>query len=188
MTSPFQVQVNAVNRKIKEVLKTISGQAGKKSVPDFNKFTVTYTLNSSNALGTCRSVGGYHTINLNPKLLNELKGTYIDTVVVHEVCHALVAHNYGFAVGGKRVMPHGAEFKYYAAMAGISGKATTRIATGSKALQNSGRKTSRYPYHCDCSEHQLSTVRHNKIKKGHASYSCRKCRQPLVFGKMKIAS
>lgn len=191
MTQPFKSQVAAVNRSIRASLKTIRETLGTSKAPMYKDIEVKYDLNSANALGTHRYdfQQSKHIIRLNPALLNELKQPYIDDVLVHEVCHALVKHNYGRINSmGKKIMPHGKEFKYFCRVLNIDTGATTNVASGSKAMKASGRNTKRHTYSCKCSEHQLSTTRHNKIQRGTASYSCRKCNTTLSKGKLKVAA
>jgi SprT protein len=42
------------------------------------------------------------------------------------------------------------------------------------------RSTRRHAYTCGCATHQLSSVRHNRIQQGLASYFCRTCRGKLI--------
>jgi SprT protein len=43
------------------------------------------------------------------------------------------------------------------------------------------RRQRRFRYRCDCSTHQLSARRHNKIRHGRANYLCRSCGSEVVF-------
>lgn len=151
---------------------------------------VDYNLTSSRALGTCLTQTKHgeivSNISLNAELLKEYKEVYIDDVVVHEVCHAIVGHKFpnGYNSRMQRVMPHGKEFKAVCSHFGNDGKSTTKLFSGSEAMKAT-RKTNRFTYSCGCMEHELSTVRHNKIQRGTASYSCSVCKSKLVKGKLK---
>lgn len=184
MKAPLKYLVNDTNKKIKENLKTIAVKLGASHSIKFENIEVIYDLNSSRALGTYifDRVTSKHTINLNPALLNELKQAYIDEVVTHELCHALVKHNHG-ADARRRIMPHGREFKWYASLLGIDGKSTTTVAKGSTTLATTNRK--KFTYHCNCQEFQLSTQRHNKIISGTQSYSCKQCKSTIKHGKLQ---
>ena len=175
---PFKKWEKAVDDKIKELDKIVKEKYGKSL-----NVIIEYSLNSSRSLGTHQKIGAIHKIRLNPALLNELKQSYIDEVLVHEYGHACVSELVGYFQNGKRVMPHGKEFKYFCAMFGIVGKSTSNIAKNSKAIKTSGRTTARYPYTCGCQIHELTTIRHNKIKRGESTYTCKKCGQKLTFKK-----
>lgn len=175
---PFKKWEKAVDDKIKELDKKVKNEYGKSI-----NIIIEYSLNSSRSLGTHQKIGAIHKIRLNPALLNELKQSYIDEVVVHEYCHACVTEFAGYFRNGKRVMPHGPEFKQFCRFFGIVGKSTTNIAKNSKAMKSSGRKTARYPYECGCQVHELTTIRHNKVKRGEATYTCKRCGQKLTFKK-----
>ncbi len=171
-TTPFKYLIEAIAKKEKALKKIIEKRHGAGSAPSI---TILYNLDSSRALGTyqfSRSVG--HLIRLNCALLNELKEKYIEDVFVHEYAHACVQHFIGSYRGYKKVMPHGIEFKSYCYAFGIDGGATTSVASGSKALADSGRNTKKHSYTCGCHEFHLSTQRHNKILRG-ATYTCKKC-------------
>lgn len=175
---PFKKWETIVSGKIKELNKVVKDRYGKSL-----QVKIEYSLNSARSLGTHQKIGPIHVIKLNPALLNELKQAYVDEVVVHEFCHGCVTEFVGYFRNGKRVMPHGPEFKQFCRMFGIVGKSTTNIAKNSKAMKKSGRNVSRYPYVCDCMEHQLTTIRHNKIKRGDATYTCKRCGAKLRYKK-----
>jgi len=178
MKAPFKYLVTDVNKKIKQSIKILEDRLGKNNKL---KIKVEYSLNSVNALGTCKysSETGVSTLKLNPALLNELKDKYINEVVVHEVAHAAV-NAYIRPNTYRRVMPHGKEFKQMCRILGISGAATTKIAKDSKILNSKKKKRATVTYKCDCQTHELSKIRHNRIQKGEATYSCRTCRTKLV--------
>jgi SprT protein len=41
------------------------------------------------------------------------------------------------------------------------------------------RRERRWPYVCNCSRHELSTTRHNRIRNGSSGYRCRQCGSTL---------
>ena len=53
-----------------------------------------------------------------------------------------------------------------------------------KVTHNFNIKRNEYVYICNCQEHYLSPIRHNKIRKNKTSYQCRKCGTIL---KLKIS-
>lgn len=158
----------------------VEGHKGTGSAP---VITYKYDLFSVRALGTYQYVANkFHTIRLNPALMNELGEKYIDDVFVHEYAHACVQQYVSNKNRFQKVMPHGYEFKMFCALFGIDGSATTNVAAGAKALQDSRatRTTKVHLYTCGCQDFHLSTQRHNKVLAGTASYKCKKCRKPLT--------
>ena len=71
---------------------------------------ISYDLDSTRALGQYSKCTD--TISLNENLLNEFGNLYIEDVVVHEFCHAIINNLYpsGYK-GNKKIQPHGKEFK-----------------------------------------------------------------------------
>lgn len=174
-TEPFKYLEKAVQTKINQLARLVKKTY--KKTPDV---TVVYTLNSANSLGTCKTtLDGKSTLRLNPMLLNELKEDYINQVVVHEYAHATADLVYGRGVGNWMMKPHGREFKHICALFGISGRATTSIAKGSKAMAASGQRRGKQPriaYVCGCDDkvHEITKTRHNKVLRG-STYRCRTC-------------
>ena len=97
---------------------------------------------------------------------------FITTTVPHEVAHLIVAACHG------KVSPHGREWQSVMRFLGI-GK--PRRCHDYTLADNAVKRQHRWPYTCACSEHQLSTTRHNRVMKGNASYVCRRCGDTLQF-------
>lgn len=173
-TTPFKYLVEAVEKKEAQLKKIIENRRGVGNSPSV---TVKYELNSVRALGTYQLVRGHiHTINLNAALLNELKEKYINEVFVHEYAHACVEYFHVSNTHGKRVMPHGKEFKAFCRELGCTPSATTGIASNSNVFKSSmEKKGNKFLYMCGCQEFFLTTTRHNKIVSGTSKYKCRKC-------------
>ena len=176
--APLKNLVELVKVKEAQLKAVIEGRKGAGTAP---VITYKYDLHSIRALGTYQFVSNkYHTIRLNPALLNELGEKYIDDVFVHEYAHACVQQ---FVINKNRfqkVMPHGYEFKLFCALFGIDGGATTTVANGAKALKTSSRTTKIHLYTCGCQDFHLSTQRHNKVAAGTATYSCKRCGKKLT--------
>jgi len=171
MVTPYKYLIKNIEKKQKQLEYIIEKRFGKYMYPEI---TITYDLDRANALGTCRSTfmddSYYHTISLNPELLNELKDRYINLVFVHEYAHAVVRDHF---VNSK---PHGKEFKHICSLFGISGKSTTDIAANSNILKTHPKKQKRIAYSCGCGyDHQVSTRMHNSILSGRARL-CGKCK------------
>lgn len=108
-------------------------------------------------------------IQLNSIMLNENGEKFINEVVPHELAHLITFQKFG------KVKPHGQEWQYI--MSEIMKKEP-------KVTHNFNIKRNEYVYICNCQEHYLSPIRHNKIRKNKASYQCRKCGTIL---KLKIS-
>lgn len=107
-------------------------------------------------------------IQLNSLLLLENGQPFIEEVVPHELAHLLVFQHFG------KVKPHGKEWQWM--MKEILGKAPQR--THHFSVKNSQKIT--YNYKCACQIHQLSTIRHNRIKNNKLNYICKKCGSTLL--------
>ena len=99
-------------------------------------------------------------IQLNTTMLFENGEKFIEEVVPHELSHLITFQIYG------KVKPHGKEWQYI--MSEI-------MKQPPKVTHNFNFKRKEYVYICDCQEHYLSSIRHNKIEKNKISYQCLKC-------------
>ena len=99
-------------------------------------------------------------IQLNITMLCENEENFIEEVVPHELAHLITFQIYG------KVKPHGKEWQYI--MSEI-------MKLPPKVTHNFNFKRKEYVYICNCQEHYLSSIRHNKIEKNKISYQCRKC-------------
>ena len=147
---------------------------------------ISYNLTSVNTLGTANSYKG--TMRLNKHLLLEFGDVYIDEVVVHEYAHFVVDARRQDGQYYSRPAPHGREFKNVCRFFGIVGKATTNKFSNSKFLnekrESLDAKKKVFYYECKCPGfRELTTIRHNKIQRGRASYSCGHCKTTLSFVK-----
>ena len=111
-------------------------------------------------------------LRFNPYLLVKYKEIFIDQVVPHECAH-LVA----YALFGMKIKPHGSEWK--ALMMNLYQQ--TPNVTHCFEIAPKARRL--FDYRCACIDinHQLTVIRHNKIKKQKAAYLCKKCRSPLIY-------
>jgi SprT protein len=108
-------------------------------------------------------------IRYNPILLQHNRHAFLSQTLPHEVAH-LVARS----LHGKSIRPHGLEWK---AIMHFFGADTLRC--HSYATENIPvRRLRRFPYACGCRQHQLTSIRHNRIQKG-LTYRCRQCGEPL---------
>lgn len=108
-------------------------------------------------------------IRFNQKMLVENGQPFLEQTVPHEVAH-LVART----LHGTHIRPHGPEWKSIMAFFGALPHRCHNFITAS-----SQRRHMRYfHYRCDCREHRLSAVRHNRCRSG-VTYLCRLCGSPL---------
>lgn len=106
-------------------------------------------------------------INLNRDLIQQYPDEMINNILCHEV-----AHHITYKLYGGRVKPHGKEWKEICGSIGgvpeiYHSLPTTKV-----------KKFKRYRYICECGEHLLTSIRHNRIQKG-VAYFCKKCKKKL---------
>jgi SprT protein len=162
-----------------EELKTIATEVYGISF-EYKEPNITYMRGNSKKIGYFEPK--YNTIHFNAKLLEEYGEVYINEVVVHEYAHAIVEILYPWKPSlnphnNFNIKPHGSEFKSVCEVFGIEGKSTTNLFKNSTILK---KKT--FPYTCDCTDkiHNISLIRHNKIIKKNASYTCKHCHERIV--------
>ena len=112
-------------------------------------------------------------IRYNPILLQHNRHDFLNQTLPHEVAH-LVART----LHGKSIRPHGREWKAVMDFFGADTLRCHHYPTENVPV----RKLRRYPYTCGCQQHQLTSIRHNRIQKG-LSYRCRQCGETLRCAK-----
>jgi len=110
-------------------------------------------------------------IRYNSLLLCENRETFLAQTVPHEVAHVVAR-----ALFGPLISPHGMEWKSVMHFFGAEGRRCHQYDT-SRAM---ARRLRLFNYRCDCSEHTLTSIRHNRIRTGQI-YCCRSCGQPVRF-------
>ena len=109
-------------------------------------------------------------IRYNRQLLRQNGQAFIRQTVPHEVAHLVARFLHGY-----RIRPHGAE---WAAIMRLFDAVATRCHNFS--LHDVPQRSMRYfAYRCDCREHRLSAIRHNRRLAG-VRYLCRSCGTPLL--------
>jgi SprT protein len=113
----------------------------------------------------------HNVIRLNRELLEKYTTDFIDQTVPHEFAH-LVAYR----VYGSRIKPHGKEWKSVVLALGAE-----PVRTHSYEVSTT-RRLKRFCYQCDCpsSLYEITSVRHNRILRGHM-YLCKKCGSSLRY-------
>ncbi len=100
------------------------------------------------------------------------------TTIPHEVAHYVSDIIYGL----KNIKPHGREWKTIMQAFEADASVTADYDLSGIPL----KKQSKFTYHCDCREHQLTSIRHNKINRRKQQYYCKVCKQKLRY-KEKLA-
>lgn len=144
--------------------------------PNFNFddfFTITTTVKLNKNMRTCagRYKKRFDLIELNYNLHMENPGEFIPTYI-HELAHAVTRFMYG-----RGVQSHGHQWR--SVMAAMGQKPEVYHAMDTSKFK---RKHRRFKYSCECRDNLiLTSVRHNKYRRGKASYSCRSCKASLCF-------
>ena len=113
-------------------------------------------------------VGGC-SVRYNAQLLLRHPGEFLAQTVPHETAHIVA-----FSLFGPRISPHGREWR---AIMTFFGALPERCHSFSvEGMQT--RRLRRYDYRCACRNHQLTSIRHNRVRSGQV-YLCTKCGQPL---------
>ncbi len=104
-------------------------------------------------------------IRYNGQLLRENREDFILRTVPHEVAHVVTKVAFG---AGCR--PHGDEWRQVMAFFGADSSRCHSYDTS----RASTRQLQRHSYMCGCRQHQLTSIRHNRIGRGQG-YNCRQC-------------
>ncbi len=140
------------------------------SAPDV---VIRFDLCGKAAGQACMPAAGRPVIRYNTLLLEENGERFIARTVPHEAAHVLA-----FRLHGPRIRPHGPEWREVMDLLG----ADSRRCHDYDTSRCKARTLSRHNYHCNCREHELSSIRHNRIMAGQ-TYYCRACKQALQPGK-----
>lgn len=103
-------------------------------------------------------------IQLNLNMLLENSEQFIAEVIPHELAHLIVYKNFG------RVKPHGNEWQALMEHVFKLDAKRTHNFNLPKQTQNN-----RHRYRCQCQEHLLTHIRHNKIQRKQTQYYCKNC-------------
>lgn len=151
-----------VENKIKSLIET----ANKLYQRNFEMPTIKYTLNGR------VSGKAYHIANVvdfNKILLTENVDTFIHQTVPHEIAHIIAFKVFGTS-------GHDRAWKHVMARFGVEPKRCH-----SYSIENvKKRHVTTFVYKCQCREHTITSIRHNKILKG-ASYRCNQCKTKIVL-------
>ena len=95
------------------------------------------------------------------------------TTIPHEVAHYVTDIIYGL----KNIRPHGKEWKAVMQAFDADDSVTANYDLSGIPL----KKQTLFTYQCECREHRISSIRHNKIKKRRYRYYCTHCKQKLHY-------
>ncbi len=112
-------------------------------------------------------------IRYNPFIFAKYFDDNFATTIPHEVAHYISDVIYGL----KNIKPHGKEWKKIMRAFGADASVTANYDLSGIPV----KKQTFFTYHCDCREHQLTSIRHNKIKKYRYQYLCNFCKQVLQY-------
>jgi SprT protein len=130
--------------------------------------SVNLALRGRSAGDACGRTGA---IRYNGELLARHGDAFLAEIVPHEVAHVVVAR----AFPGRR-RPHGPEWREVMGYFGVRARSCHSFET------TPARRVGSVPYRCACPDTHLLTPRaHRRIRRGFATYHCRKCRQALVW-------
>jgi SprT protein len=111
-------------------------------------------------------------VRYNPSLLTRNADAFIVQTVPHECAH-LVA----FAVYGRGIRPHGAEWQLIMRYFGAEPQRCHNFPVDHLPT----RRLRLFPYHCSCRTHDLTSTRHHRALAGQ-TYCCAACRGHLSPG------
>jgi SprT protein len=123
--------------------------------------------------GTCAGRAGYkgqeYYLRFNLDIAKDNLETFLARTVNHELAHLL---QFKYNRGCK---PHGSEWQYYNRV--LTGKKMPRCHSYDVSHLKT-RNVKRYIYTCGCTQHVVSSIKHNRILKG-GGYRCIRCRNEL---------
>lgn len=134
---------------------------------------VTFDLRGR-AAGMYRVVRRQRAIRYNPYVFAKYFDDNLAVTVPHEVAHYITDCIFGL----RNIRPHGREWKMLMQTFGADDRVTCSYDLTGVPV----RRYKRYPYRCGCDNHQLTSLRHNKVQRGQARYYCRRCAGELLPG------
>lgn len=158
----------AVETRVQELLTLAQGRLGF-SAPSPE---IRFDLRGQSAGQARFSARGKGAVRFNPWLLLRHGEAFIDQTVPHEIAHWLT-----FCLYGRGAAPHGAQWRKLMDIFG----AEPRRCHDYDLHEIPQRRITSHGYHCHCQDHQLSAVRHNRVRKGQ-TYLCKRCGQALRPG------
>jgi SprT protein len=138
----------------------------------FQVIPVVFNL-TGRAAGMYRVSKRQRQIRYNPYIFAKYFDDNLAVTVPHEVAHYITDIVYGLS----NIRPHGAEWQ--AVMQAFGADASRTCSYDLEGVPVRTHK--RYAYRCSCTTHQLTTRRHNNVRRGKARYYCRYCGEELAL-------
>jgi len=113
-------------------------------------------------------------VRYNALLLAREPDGFLAQTIPHECAHLIA-----FALHGRRIHPHGEEWRAVMRHIGAEPRRCHSFAVDDLPT----RRLRRFDYHCACRTHQLTSTRHYRAQAGQ-TYTCVACRSPLAPGPM----
>lgn len=157
-----------VQRAVEKRLQDLMGIANRHWNRSFPIPLVSYDLR-----GRCAGQAhlGENRIRINRTLLLENLDSFVAQTVGHELAHLICWH-----VHGRRVRPHGLEWKMVMAVFGLPPKRCHNYDTARSATR---KKLPTFPYECRCRIRQMTIIRHRRMVQSPGYYRCRQCGESL---------
>jgi len=118
-------------------------------------------------------------IRLNSDFLTEYPEQMVHEILVHEYAH-LIAYAIDSKCGNRHY-PHGKTWKYVMNKFGVTPTRTHNLDISKTFV----REMKYFLYRCECGEHRLSAIRHNRAQRSENKfyYKCKHCGLKLMFVK-----
>lgn len=117
-----------------------------------------------------RKPGDWFEIRVNPEIAVQNWAEYIDQTIPHEVAHIVQYQVF------PRCRGHGRAWKRIMRAFGKEPRRCHEYDLSTVKV----RRQKRHEYACACRVHHLTTVRHNRVRRGQTNYSCKTCGTTLV--------
>lgn len=138
----------------------------------FEMIPVNFDL-KGRSTGMYRVQHGQREIRYNPYLFAKYFADNLAVTVPHEVAHYATDLIYGL----RKIRPHGEEWRALMQAFGADASRTCDYDLEGVPI----RAHQRHSYQCGCSDHKLTSRRHNKVLRGGIEYTCRQCGSRLVY-------
>ncbi|MGR8946990.1 MAG: SprT family zinc-dependent metalloprotease [Gammaproteobacteria bacterium] len=139
---------------------------------DVPKIAVSFDL-LGNTLGMYRKRNGERSIRFNSYAFAKYWQENFTATIPHEAAHYVS----DILFDSRHIKPHGKQWQ--SIMRFFGAEPSTRCYFD---LSDIPRRTMRrFQYICNCSEHHITAIRHNRIKSGTRRYFCRRCTGELVM-------
>lgn len=141
---------------------------------------VKFDVKSHRTNGLCEYMFDFSgvTLNFNFDKLSVNFDSFLAHTVIHEVAHYCVLTWRGVirSRNGRRIV-HGADWKWMMGFFGCDAKRC--FSHENTSIINKKRTT--FTYQCSCRNHELTIIRHNRVRRGTQDYICNKCKTNLIY-------